>query len=184
MKLTLTAQEARLYNKLSASENDLKLAEFCLKQIVKKRWHHGPFGGRGTTPEQQATYTCALVISYGRVFAQSKGMAALPSKLIKFSPTERQCHKEMLHLRNKVFAHIDASEFEATPLFETWVLHPPGTGEAAVLRWPPLRITQEQTTILRGMIEKLLMAIDMKMRELRRPYIEQLRTALAKKGRT
>jgi hypothetical protein len=28
----------------------------------------------------------------------------------------------MLLLRNKVFAHIDGSEFETTPLFETWLL--------------------------------------------------------------
>jgi hypothetical protein len=185
MKLTLTSHEARLYNKLSASVNDLRLADFCLKQIVKNGWHHGPFGGRGTTQEKQATYTCALVVSYGRVFVQSKGMGSLPAKVVKFNGVERECHRAIMDLRHKVFAHIDGSQFSTEPLLESQFLLPGNDelGTMELINWPALRITADQAAMLGSMIVNLQVAIEAKMEEIRRPYMKQLRSALPTKAR-
>lgn len=56
-------------------------------------------------------HTVCLVVSYGRIFAESKGneVASRPKGILKgLSDRERKMHQRLLRLRGEEFAHSDA----------------------------------------------------------------------------
>lgn len=55
-------------------------------------------------------YEQACVISYGRLFADSRGLPKFSLKMVGIKPTEDQSalHDQLIAMRNKVIAHSDA----------------------------------------------------------------------------
>jgi hypothetical protein len=166
MELDLKGFDKEEYGKLFVSVNDLNLASYCLKVIVQKKWHHQPWERRQATYQQQATYTTALIVAYGRVFTTSKGWERVSKELKRFdgfTDEESAVHNRMMELRHSVFAHSDSKNYSIRPFRNPEL-------SSDVVREPTLRITAEESVLLNRMIRKLAKTFIERMSEIRKKY--------------
>ncbi len=111
MELRLNENDQKLHDRLVVSSDDIVLARYCAGVLLKKGWHIEPWERRGTVYEQQAAFTSALVIAYGRPFTRSNGWPALPSDLIPYDDREGALHRQIMKLRHQVYAHSDRTRY-------------------------------------------------------------------------
>lgn len=163
MLIQLSSADEKLYKKLFTSCRDLEFAQYCLAVITKRGWHHAEFQKRGTVYLQQAAYTSALFVSYGRAFTQSRGWGELPPDVRCFSRTEAACHKRMMHARNSVFAHTDSSEYTIQP----WSS---GDFTTDIVGAPILRMSPEDAVLVDIMLPKCRAVMQKKMKSILARY--------------
>ena len=163
MLIPLSPADEKLYGKLYASCDDLAFARYCLRVITKKKWHHTPWAKRGTIYLQQAAFTCALIVSYGRVFTRSDGWKRLSTDLGNFDSEEAACHERVMQMRHSVFAHTDSKQYSVRP----WRA---GDFSTDIVGAPMLRITEEDATLLNGMTRKLIAAMRARMKAILSAY--------------
>ncbi len=105
-----------LYGKLYVSSNDIELARSCASYIKKKGWYTYAFLRRGSVRIQQISFTTTLIIAYARPFKPGRGNIAFPDRLmVKYGNAEKALHKRLLQLRDKEYAHLDATSYKVTP---------------------------------------------------------------------
>jgi len=114
-KANLSARDNALYGMLHASRDDIAIARSCARHIRKKGWHTYAFMRRGSVRIQQISFTTTLIVAYARPFATGRGNINLPTRLIKYGNDEKALHKRLLRLRDKEYAHSDASSYNVTP---------------------------------------------------------------------
>lgn len=163
MLVPLSPEDEKVYGKLFASCNDLAFSRYCLGLITRKKWHHSPWEKRGTVYLQQSAFTSALVVSYGRVFTRSRGWRNLSVDLGHFDGQELACHDRIMQLRHSVFAHTDSEHYSVRP----WRI---GDFSTDIVGAPILRITEEDAGLLDNMTNKLLVAMQARMKAILAAY--------------
>ena len=164
MKVKMSERDEKLYSKLGASQTDLEMARYCLEIIIERGLHHTRHGTDEVTYLEQSVYTCGLVVSYGRVFAGSNQFPKFPDRLKQYSPKETVRHRVIMQLRNEVFAHTDG-EHNYTGHYRSEEFETP------LKMRPMMRIDKEDSTMLKGMIARLLSNIESRMEEMRAPKL-------------
>ena len=166
MEVQLSAEDAKLYSKLTVSSSDIWFARYCASVILKKGWHSQPWERRGTIYQQQAAFTSALITAYARPFTHSKGWPRLPPDLITttYSDQEEALHKRLMELRHTVFAHSDSIRYSIRP-FRI------GNLISSISNEPVLRVTAEEATLFQAMSTKLMASITIRIETLLRPYL-------------
>jgi len=56
-----------------------------------------------------------MIVAYARPFSPGRGNLNFPHRLLGYSEDERVLHEHLLVLRNKEYAHADASTYMVTP---------------------------------------------------------------------
>ena len=110
------AQKKKQFDRLCASANDFRQANFCARYLLKKGWHSHPWERRGTIYAQQTAFVTNLIIAYARPFVLSKGWPAFPFKLTNFTVKQREMHERLVQMRHEIFAHSDSLHFNFWPL--------------------------------------------------------------------
>jgi hypothetical protein len=159
LEIQLDEAQHRLYNKLFVSRLDLSSASYCLGVIMKKGWHFAPWEKRGSIYEQQTVFTTSFFVAYSRPFTDSRGWPKFPYELMSFDSSELDLHKSIIKRRNSVFAHSDSAFYSVKP----WRTEGFATD---ILKAPVFCITAVEGETLRGMIGKLQLSINMKLKEL------------------
>jgi hypothetical protein len=159
LEAQLSADDAKLYSKLSVSSSDIAFARYCASVILKKGWHGRAWERRGTIYQQQAAFTTALVTAYARPFTHSKGWPKLPPDVITYSSEEAALHEHLMKLRHTVYAHSDSTSYSIRP----WRS---GDFSTEIVGAPVLHITLEETTLFQAMSSKLLASIDRRKKAL------------------
>jgi hypothetical protein len=159
MEISLPDKDAKLYGRLHVSILDLDLARYCVGVILKKKWHHQPWEKRGTIYLQQSTFMSALVIAYARPFTESRGWPNFPPDLKAFMTEENELHDKMMKLRNTVYGHSDSASYSVTP----WRTPKFSTD---IVGAPVFRISAQEATLLKRMIDKLNFAVRRRMAEI------------------
>jgi len=161
--LTLRDADRRLFTKLYASADDLKMAREWAEHIQKRKLFRNPWS-RGKVYLRQAAYVTALVVAYGRVFAVGRGGFKLPKRLIPYETEEWDLHRRLLELRNKVHAHSDLDKWKVKP----WSLE----GFSTVIVGKPTHLIDEaDITLFLSMTERLLLKIFERSDEILAPYL-------------
>jgi hypothetical protein len=125
--------------------------------LLKKGWHHNPWERRGSIYQQQAAFTCAMIIAYGRPFTKSRGWPPFPPALRRYDALEQALHARLIGLRHKVFAHSDSEGYKIRP----WRSKDFST---TIVGAPVLKVTRQDAELLQGMTAKLIAAIDQEMK--------------------
>ena len=94
----------------------LSLRSSVQKTILKKEWHYNPWERRGI-------YLLPAIRFYDRLgrilcegfYPRSKGWPHLPKRLLRYSREEDALHKNILALRNSVYAHSDSESYSIRP---------------------------------------------------------------------
>ena len=149
------------YEQLFSSAYDFKQANFCACYLLKKRWHAFPWERRGTVYQQQTAFVTNLVIAYARPFTKSKGWSGFPERLCRFDSEQSKFHKNILELRNQVFAHSDSQHFR----FDLCISE---DFETTIEGVPMRRLSVEQVECTRDMTGKLIKAVEERLEQLRR----------------
>jgi hypothetical protein len=155
-------QAEQLYALLHVAEEDLHQASFFADHLLKKGWHFEPWEKRWTLYMQQAAFTTALATAYSRPFTESRGWPKFPTRLLAgLSAEQRQLHKRVLELRNRVYAHSDLASRSIRPfVFEG---HP-----AVIEMLPPMRFTSEELRRIQTIIKLAQRAIAARKSDLAR----------------
>ncbi len=142
-------QDRHLYALLHVAQEDLRQANFFAAHIIKKGWHFEAWERRWTVYMQQAAFTTALATAYSRPFTESRGWPKFPERLLRpFDPEQRKLHKQILSLRNLIYAHSDVgSRFIRAVNLNGY--------PTAIEAMPPMRFTCEELTALQVMISIL-----------------------------
>lgn len=159
MEVQLTADDAKLYSRLYVSIKDVDFARYCAGVLLKKGWHRQPWEGRGTTYQQQAAFTSALVTAYGRPFTSSDGWPKIPLDLIPYDEQEWALHEQLKTLRHTVYAHSDSINYSIRPYRSE-------AFSTDIVTAPALRITSEDAKRLQLMTGKLIASFRRKMSSL------------------
>lgn len=159
MLIVLNDRDKQLYTKLFVSSNDIGYARQCASLLKKKGWHHRPWDRRGSIYFQQSVFTTALVVAYARVFKRSRGMANFPERLLGYTAAERQLHKQLLTLRDEVYAHSDGSSYSIRP----WRS---GSVSTDIVGSPMLMLSVEETDRFLAMTGRVQIAIQRRLKEL------------------
>lgn len=146
----------KLYSKLYASIEDIRSAQYCADFLLKKDWHRYPWEARWTTYEQQSAFTTALVVSYGRLFSESKGWVNIPQKLLRLNDKEEKLHHKLIKLRNTIYAHSDGCHYSIKP-------YKAGDFQTDIVSAPFRRITKTDVKLFLSMTKKLIKAFEEKM---------------------
>jgi hypothetical protein len=145
----------KLYTKLTVSIEDLTLARRAARKLLASDWDFGPVRGAADYWEH-AAFTCAMVVSYGRVFTTSNGMARFPDDLLNYTQAEETLHKELKRLRDKQYAHSDAVSqevrFSPSPV-------------AAVHKLPSYSLPREQLKCIDAMLGKVIENVEKRLAE-------------------
>ena len=163
MQVKLSDNDRRAFTKLYASADDIVVARRWAEHIQKKNWFRQPWS-RGTIYLHQSAYVTALVVAYGRVFEVGRGGFDFPKRLIPYDAAERDLHKRLLELRNKVHAHSDLDKWNVRP----WHAHGFST---AIVGKPKHLIEETDIALFLAMTEKLLVNIAARKEEILRAYI-------------
>jgi hypothetical protein len=159
MKIQMSPKNENLYSRLGASLIDLRMAQYCLETILDEKLNHTRHEVDDVTYSKQSVYTCALAVSYGRVFTQSKGWPPLPEELRNYDQEEIGRHISIMTLRHEVFAHTDSKH--------SWTGHyRSAERDVPLVMRPMMKIGPESATILQKMIGKLLLNIEERMTEM------------------
>jgi hypothetical protein len=161
--LKLSEPDRKLYTKLYASADDLRLARQWAEHIQKKRYFLKPWA-RGKVYLRQSAYVTALVVAYGRVFASGRGGYKFPKRLMPYRDAEWNLHQRLLDLRHKVHAHSDLDKWNVRP----WTVDGFST---AIVGQPTHLIEEADLALFVSMTEKLLEAIAKRKDEILAPYI-------------
>jgi hypothetical protein len=127
--------------------------------LKKKGWHHRPWDRRGSIYFQQSASTTALVVAYARVFKKSRGMTNFPERLLGYSAAEKQLHKQLITLRDEVYAHSDGSSYSIRP----WRM---GSSSTDIVTSPMLMLSAEETDTFLAMTGQVQVAIQRRLKEL------------------
>lgn len=137
-----------LFGRLYISLMDIEFARYCAEFLLKKKWHHQPWGKKQSIYHQQSAFTTALVVAYSRPFTKSKGWPDFPTRLLKiYTKAEKDLHKRLIGMRHTIYAHTDSSLHDARPFF--------GVIKATMIRQPAFLITAEDGLLFLSMTEKL-----------------------------
>lgn len=161
--LELSEPDRKLYTKLYASADDIRLARQWAEHIQKKRYFRKPWT-RGKVYLRQSAYVTALVVAYGRVFASGRGGYQFPKRLMPYGEAERNLHDRLLDLRHKVHAHSDLDKWNVRP----WSVDGFST---AIVGQPTHLIGEPDLALFLSMTEKLLAAIAKRKDEILAPYV-------------
>jgi hypothetical protein len=159
MELLLKDREKRLYTKLFISRRDVCYARECARFIRKKGWHCQPMERRGSIYFQQSAFTTALVVAYARVFKESRRLANFPECLRAYNEVENKLHERLMTLRDQVYAHSDGTSYSIRP----WRS---GSFSTDIVSAPVLMLTTEEMDTFLEMTERVLVAIEARMKEL------------------
>jgi hypothetical protein len=161
----LSEHDRALYAKLHASLEDISTARSCAAMILKKEWHTWLVLRRGRSvlrrPSEQIhkeAFTTTMIVTYSRPFCSGRGNLNFPDRLLKYSREERTLHDRLLELRNKQYAHADASTIKVRPLKGEipWI---------ASLR--EVQFSPEEITLFLTMTRGLIARIEERMEEIR-----------------
>jgi hypothetical protein len=153
----LSKAKEKLYGRLYVSMQDVASAREYARVLLKKGWHHRPWERRWSVYRDQAAFTSALVVAYGRPFTTSRGWPKFPSRLKPYTKEETALHDKLLVLRHRVYAHSDSASYSIRPRSR-------GGFSTTIVGQPPLRLTAEETTLFVSMTEKLTTAIRAELR--------------------
>jgi hypothetical protein len=147
----MTTEKGRaenLYRRLYVAGLDVGEAQQHARHLLKKGWHHEPWDARWSVYMQQIAFTTALIVGYGRAFTRSKGWPDIPDRLIPYNKEERQLHRELMDMRNTIYAHSDSSAYNIRLL--------PHGAPRSIDYLPSLRLSKEETELFMEMTAKLL----------------------------
>jgi hypothetical protein len=154
------AHRQKLFERLQASINDFAQAKFCVRYLLKKKWHYGPWERRMSIYEQQTAFVTALIVAYARPFTRSKGWPNFPKRLVPYDTEQWLIHEKVLALRDEIFAHSDSQHFK----FDPFQAH---NFRTTIERVPFVVLSAENTEIIGGMIEAVLKATRERAKALR-----------------
>ncbi len=159
MELALSERDRRLCGKLYVSGRDIVFAQQCAELILKKGWHYKPWEKRGSVYFQQSVYVTALVVSYARAFTKSKSWPRLTKEPLGYSLAEKGLHKNLIELRNKVYAHSDSEKYS----IRTWRS---GSFSTDIVSEPFMMISPDEAKRFLRMTKKALSAIESQRNDL------------------
>jgi hypothetical protein len=144
-----------LYRRLYIARMDIGEAQQHAKHLLKKGWHHQPWERRWSVYLQQAAFTTALVVAYGRAFTKSNGWPDIPSRLIPYDEDQKELHRRLMETRHTIYAHSDSKAFNIRLL---------ATGPVrSIDRLPSLRLSKEDTELFLSMTKELLERLGRRM---------------------
>lgn len=149
-------QNEILYKKIAVSLEDLTLARRAARRLLEGDWDFGPTRGAADYWDR-AAFTCALVMSYGRVFKKGNGLPLFPDDLLTYDTQDRVQHEELIRLRDKQYAHSDG---------ETHEVRISPAPVAAVHKFPNYSIPRVQLERIASMIEKVIGNIEARQSEI------------------
>ncbi len=158
-----------LYGSLHVYREDISVARQCAAFLQKKNWHSPPFYRRGGAFLQQVSFTTTLVVAYARPFCVGKGNNQLPQRLIPYSPDELALHRQIISLRNKVYAHTDRDSYQIKPLKGKFIK------SIDSLQYPHFSV--EETTKFLSMTGRLIASISARMENIRGGAVEMAEPA-------
>jgi len=125
-----------------------------------------PFPRRERPTPLHMSLTTALVVAYSRPFINSRGEQEFANRIVpgsilkRLTRLQRAYHDELLEIRNKEIAHMDALEPELA-----LKIYP--DGEAAVLRGPREPFVRQDLRVIRALTVKIVKEIELQCGELR-----------------
>jgi hypothetical protein len=143
-------RKQKLYERLYYSAKDFVKARECACHLLKKGWHAAPYERRGSIYMQQSAFVTALVISYARPFTKSYGWPSFPSDLAQLDQDNLRLHKQLIDLRNKVYAHSDSQYHKVEPF------RIGSQSIAHILGEPFYRLTRAECEQIISMIDTIL----------------------------
>jgi hypothetical protein len=154
----------RQYTRLTFAEEDLVFAKQCAEHLLKKGWHQHQDLLRQTAYFQQSVYTTALIIAYGRIFTETKGLGGRLDYLAKpYSAAEKALHRHLKDLRHKVYAHTDRTHHAISPtryrVLDRGKKYTIGFPE----RRPMLMLTADELKLFLSMAAKVLPEISVRL---------------------
>jgi hypothetical protein len=158
-EVTLNKEDHELYSRLYVSRGDIVYARQCADHILKKGWHYNPWDKRGSIYFQQSVYTTTLIVSYARPFTKSIGWPRFPERLLGYSQAERELHKSLLDLRNKVYAHSDGAGYSIRPFRSE-------SFSTEIVGAPILKLSADEANQFLEMTERALSSIGECMQQL------------------
>lgn len=153
-----TEQNEALYTKLAASAEDLTLARRHTRNLLARQGDFGPIRDDNTDYWERVAFVTALVVSYGRVFSDSKGLPHFPIRLLQYTTREKDLHEELMLMRRTQYAHSDRVSHH--------VRLAKGPGVTAVHRMPAYSIPRYKLKIIEKMLNKLIANIETRQSEL------------------
>lgn len=116
MKIELSKDAAKLYRRVWSSNQDLLAAKAYADHLLKKNWFEPPWTRRQKVFFQQHAFTTALVVSYARAFLDPKEWEAKVLSLVPdLSQEEIELHRNIMKMRNQIFAHSDLRTIDVVP---------------------------------------------------------------------
>jgi hypothetical protein len=154
--------QLRLYRRLWLAQIDLEEAKATVDEILRARM---PIPRSGRPQPLLLSLTTALVVAYARPWIYSRGQSVaektVPASLLRtLTSKQRQYHEALIDLRNKEIAHTDADILN----LHLW-LNP--RGDMAVIKTSRDAFTRADLKIIRRILDKLELAIDLKCMELK-----------------
>ena len=157
------AEQLRLYRRLWLSRVDMLEAQATIDELIRQEI---PFPRRDRPTPLHMSLTTALVVAYSRPFINSRGERefadrTVPGSILKrLTRRQRAYHDELLDIRNKEIAHMDAVETELA-----LKIYP--DGEAAVLRGPREPFVRQDLRVIRALTVKIVKEIELRCEVLR-----------------
>ncbi len=148
-----------LYERLYVAREDLRQAASFAAYVLKNGWHFHPWERRWATYMKQSAYTTALVVSYARPFAESRGWPTIPRRLLPYDQEQKALHKKILLLRNEVYAHSDIKKRSVRPVK---ILSQPSAIEVL----PVMRLTKKEIEMILRMIDRASASISDRLTQL------------------
>ena len=144
-------KEARRKYRFQLANDDFDLAKEIAQHLLDNHWYHNKYLREGSARMQQTAFTTAFVVTYNRPFTRGNGWDKLPYKELEasFAPEEKQLHKDLKDLRDKVHAHTDHEGHDRR-------LWPGRFGQPmfTMVNAPPYHLTKDQLEVAIEMLDK------------------------------
>ena len=137
---------------------DLLYADSFAGLCLKRRLYHE---GYLESDSDRIAFHTALAVTYGRPFTTAKGHVALPNNVLKsLGPEESATHEHLIRLRNKVFAHGDADEYQVRfeQVEDQTMMQP----VMSISGWFMFGLTKQQLELIRSVIS--IVQVEIKQR--------------------
>lgn len=148
-----------LYRRLYVASMDVSEARQHAKHLLKKGWHYHPWERRPSVYMQQAAFTTALIVAYGRAFTRSTGWPDIPGRLLSYDKDEEGLHHRLLEMRHTVYAHSDSKAFNIR-LVKRGPMR-------SIDRLPSLRLSREDVELFLSMTQRLMERLELRINEVR-----------------
>jgi hypothetical protein len=150
MYVKFSEKKRKLYEKLHFSHQDIRLALRCCEVILANKWHAMPWDVHPDNHVYQQSFTTTLVVSYGRIFTESRNWSPIPLEIVSkiYSAEEIDLHNRLIDLRHTVYAHTDASKHSIKP----WIS---GAFSSAVVQTQAMKLSVDEATLFTSMGNKL-----------------------------